>query len=163
MAMYADHAFYKDTFFGDALTEENANKWLSLASDEIDTLTFGRLTFAFPTVEAHIEKIKKAVCAVAEALFYIDFQRQAATAQKVQDGTYRGVIASVSSGRESISYAVNNTSASTYAAAAASAVEQNKLICSIAVRYLANIPDANGINLLYAGEVRYVPKHYHTV
>lgn len=163
MATYADFTFYKDGFFGDALTEENANKWLSLAGDEIDTLTFGRLTFAFPTVEAHAEKVKKAVCAVAEALFYIDSQRKAATAQKAQDGTYRGAIASVSSGRESISYSVNSASASAYAAAAASAVEQNKLICSIAVKYLANIPDANGVNLLYAGEVRHVPKHDHSV
>ncbi|MBQ2865729.1 MAG: hypothetical protein IJE90_04340, partial [Clostridia bacterium] len=90
MAMYADHAFYKDGFFGDTLTEENANKWLSLASDEVDTLTFGRLTFAFPTVEAHVEKVKKAVCAIAEALYYVDLQRKAAMAQKAQDGSYRG-------------------------------------------------------------------------
>ena len=163
MAMYADYAFYKDGFFGDALTAENANKWLSLASDEVDTLTFGRLTFAFPTVEAHVEKVKKAVCAIAEALYYVDLQRKAAMAQKAQDGSYRGAIASVSSGRESISYAGNNASASVYAVAATSAVEQGKLIGSIAVKYLANIPDANGINLLYAGEVRHVPKHNHTV
>ena len=163
MAAYADLTFYKDSFFGEELTEKNANKWLSLASDEIDTLTFGRLTFAFPTVEAHIEKVKKAVCAIAEALYYVDLQRKAAMAQKAQDGSYRGAIASVSSGRESISYAGNNASASVYAVAATSAVEQGKLIGSIAVKYLANIPDANGINLLYAGEVRHVPKHDHTV
>lgn len=163
MAAYTDLTFYKEGFFGEALTEQNANKWLSLASDEIDTLTFGRLTFAFPTVEAHIEKVKKAVCAVAEALYYIDLQRKAATAQQTADGSYRGTVASVSSGRESISYAVGNAYTSTYAAAAASAVEQNKLLSSIAVKYLANIPDANGINLLFAGEVRYVPQHNHTV
>ena len=163
MAIYADHAFYKSGFFGEALTEENANKWLSLASDEIDTLTFGRLTFAFPTVEAHIEKVKKAVCAIAEALFYIDLQRKAASAQVTDEGTYRGSVASISSGRESISYSVNNASASVYAAAAANAAEQSRLIGSIAAKYLANIPDANGINLLYAGEVRYVPKHNNSV
>lgn len=70
---------------------------------------------------------------------------------------------SVSSGRESISYSVGNTSASVYAAAAANFAEQNKLVGSIAVKYLANIPDANGTNLLYAGEVHYVPKHDHAV
>lgn len=163
MAAYADITFYKDNFFGEALTEKNANKWLSLASDELDTLTFGRLTFAFPTVEAHVEKVKKAVCAIAETLYYIDLQRKAATAQQAEDGTYRGAVASISSGRESISFSVGNASASTYAAAAASTAEQAKLIGSAAVKYLANIPDANGINLLYAGEVRYVPKHNHTV
>ena len=163
MAAYADLTFYKDSFFGDVLTDKNANKWLSLASDEIDTLTFGRLTFAFPTVEAHIEKVKKAVCAVAEALFYIDLQRKAASAQVTDEGTYRGSVASISSGRESISYSVNNASASVYAAAAANAAEQSRLIGSIAAKYLANIPDANGINLLYAGEVRYVPKDNYSV
>ncbi len=163
MATYADYAFYKSGFFGEALTDENADKWLSLASDEIDTLTFGRLTFAFPTVEAHIEKVKKAVCAVADALFYIALQRKAASARLTDDGEYRGSVASVSSGRESISFSVNNTSASVYAAAAANATEQNMLIGKIVAKYLANIPDANGINLLYAGEVRYVPKNNYSV
>ena len=160
---YADFDYYQKSYFGDVLTEENAPKWLSRASDELDGPTFGRLTFAFPTIEAHAEKVKKAVCAIAEALYYVDLQRKAAMAQKAQDGSYRGAIASVSSGRESISYAGNNASASVYAVAATSAVEQGKLISSIAVKYLANIPDANGINLLYAGEVRHVPKHNHTV
>ncbi len=163
MAQYADYAFYTDSFFGDTLTAENANKWLTLASDELDTLTFGRLTFAFPTVEAHAEKVKKAVCAVAEALFNIDYQHKAVTAQKAEDGTYKGPIASVSSGRESISYASPAANASVYAAAAANYAEQNKLIGSIVAKYIANIPDANGINLLYAGEVRNVRQNNHSV
>lgn len=163
MAAYADFTFYTDKFFGDTLTDKNADKWLSLASDEIDNITFGRLTFAFPTVEAHVEKVKKAVCAIAEALYHIDIQRKAAAAQQSADGTYRGAVASVSSGRESISYSVGNASASVYAAAAANVVEQVKLLSGIAVKYLANIPDVNGINLLYAGEVRNVSRYNHTV
>lgn len=162
MAQYADYAFYNSNFFGEALAEENANRWLSLASDEIDTLTFGRLNFAFPTIEAHAEKVKKAVCAIAEALYYIDLQHKATAAQQTDDGTYRGAVASVSSGRESISYSVNNASASIYAAAAANIAEQNRLISNIVTKYLANIPDSNGINLLYAGEVRCVPKDDYT-
>lgn len=160
---YADYTFYKDSYYGDMLTEDNADKWLDMASDEIDALTFGRLTFAFPTVAAHVTKVRKAVCAVAEALYQIDLQRKATAVQQAADGSYRGAVASISSGRESISYAVGNATASTYAAAAANAVEQTKLLSSIAVKYLANIPDANGINLLYAGEVRYVSQHNYTV
>lgn len=153
---YADFDFYQKGFFGDVLTEDNAEKWLSRASDELDGPTFGRLTFAFPTVEAHAEKVKKAVCAIAEALFYIDVQRRAASAQKAADGSYRGSVASVSSGRESISYS-NNSATTVYAAAAASDDAQTSLINSIAVKYLANVPDAQGINLLYAGGVKRVP------
>ena len=161
---HADYTFYTGTYYGDVLTAENAAKWLERASDELDTLTFGRLTFAFPTVEAHAAKVKKAVCAIAEALCCIDEQRRAASAQKAADGTYRGAIASVSSGRESISYSVNGAaSASTYAAAAASAEAQTALLREIAAVYLANIPDAHGINLLYAGGVRNVSEHHNGI
>lgn len=161
---YTDYAFYQANFFGEALADETtANRWLDMASDEIDTLTFGRLTFAMPTVEAHVLKVKKAVCAVAEALFYIDIHRKAAGAQKAADGTYRGSVASVSSGAESISYSANGASASAYAAAAASEDVRNALVGNIVAKYLANIPDANGINLLYAGEVRHVHRHNNPV
>lgn len=160
---HADYNFYRDTFHGDVLTSDNADKWLDRASDEVDHLTFDRLTSAFPTVEAHAVKVKKAVCAIAEALCCIEEQRRAASAQRTADGTYRGAIASVSSGRESISYAVSSAGASTYAAAAASAEAQTALLCDIAARYLANVPDANGVNLLYAGGVRNVSEHDNSV
>lgn len=160
---YADKTFYISKFYGDVLLKSNADKWLSFASDELDALTFGRLISAFPENEFHAEKVKKAVCAIAEALFYIDVQRKASSAQKGKDGTYHGAVASVSSGRESISYASGNASASVYGAAASDTAEQTKLISSIAVKYLANIPDANGVNLLYAGEVRHVPRCHNAV
>lgn len=161
---YADFDFYKGSYYGEVLTDETtAGRWIERASDELDALTFGRLTFAMPTVEAHVLKVKKAVCAVAEALFYIDIQSKAAMAQKAEDGTYRGAVASISSGRESISFSGNSAAASAYAAAAASEGARRKLIGSVVVSYLANIPDAYGVNLLYAGEVHHVRQHDHPV
>lgn len=149
---YADYSFYSTDFHGDVLTEENAPKWLELASDEIDVYTFGRLTFAYPTMEAHDRKVKKAVCAIAEALYYIDIQHKAVMAQQAEDGSYRGAVASISSGRESVSYGTGSAaSSSTYAAAAADNTVRAQLIRDTAARYLANIPDANGVNLLYGG------------
>lgn len=148
---YTDYNFYQEKFYGDVLTESTANKWLNMASDELDALTFGRLLTAFPTIEHHAVKVQKAVCAIADALFLIDVQRQAAAAQKNEDGTYRGAVASISSGKESVSYSAVGATASVYASAAASAAEQARLIGSIACKYLSNIPDANGVNLLYAG------------
>ena len=149
--MYADFAFYQERYFGDVLTEDNAARWLSRASDQLDTLTFGRLTSAFPVEEVHAEKVKKAVCAVADALFGVDVQRRAASAQKDADGQYRGAVASVTSGKESISYAVNGNTATVHATAAASPDALSALLYSIATKYLSNVPDANGVNLLYAG------------
>lgn len=149
---YADFNFYTESYYGEAFADVyTANKWLEAASDQLDTLTFGRLTFAFPTVEAHAVKVKKAVCAVAEALYFVDCERKAAAAQKNDDGTYSKGIASISSGKESISYLTGSSQSSVYATAAADAGACSKLLTSIAANYLANIPDAGGVNLLYGG------------
>lgn len=151
MMAYADLTFYTESYYGNSLSEDTATRFLEQASDEIDALTWGRLSSAFPKNELHISKVKKAVCAVADALFLIDAQSKAALLQKSENGYTGGVISSVSSGKESISYANNGTQNSVYALAAANSTEKSKLINEIAVRYLANIPDSNGINLLYAG------------
>lgn len=149
---YADFDFYKGVYFGDELTEEDAaEKYLERASDEVNALTFDRLVESFPTVETHAVKVKKAVCAVAEVLYLTDCQRKAVAAQKTEDGSFRGAVASVSSGRESISYTTNSAASSVYASAAASTQTLNVLIRDTAVKYLANVPDCNGVNLLYAG------------
>ena len=147
---YADLDFYKKSYFGDALTEDNAAKWLTRASDELDVFTFGRLMSAFPAEATHAAKVKKAVCAIADALCMVDVQRKAAAPQKQEDGSYHGAVSSVSSGGESISYSKAD-SGSVYAEAAASKEKEFELVRGLAYKYLAGIPDANGVNLLYAG------------
>lgn len=148
--MYADYDFYTNTYYGDTLTESNINKWLDRASDYVDTITFHRLESAFPTDEKHVVRVKKAVCAIADALYMIDTQRRAGAAQVGSDGKVTGAIASVSSGRESISYATGST-ASVYSAAAGSVADADSYTRYVAETYLANVPDANEMNLLYAG------------
>lgn len=147
---YADYEFYSKTFYGDVLTEQNADKWLSRASDEVDIITFQRLINGFPTDEKHISKVRKAVCAVAEALYFVDEHRQAVSAAKDAQGKYRGSVTSISSGRESISYS-QTANATVYAKAAADSAELTALLRDVATKYLANVPDLYGINLLYAG------------
>lgn len=147
---YADYTFYTESFHGDTLTEANAPKWLERASDYIDTVTLHKTEFAFPEVEAHIKKVKKAVCAIAEGLYLIDEQLKAAQATADVNGNYHGAIASMSSGRESVSYA-SNLNASMFGKAATDRSERDKLLYGIALQYLAGVPDKNGINLLYAG------------
>ena len=147
---YTDYSFYTGTFYGDTLTEENAAKWLERASDYVDAITFHRTESAFPEVEAHAVKVKKAVCAIAEALYLIDVQRIATQAQADESGMIHAAIASMSSGRESISY-VQSSNGSVYAKAANDRTERERLLGEIVVQYLAGIPDATGVNLLYAG------------
>ena len=148
--MYADYSFYTSTYYGDTLTENNAAKWLDRASDYVDTITFHRLETAFPTEENHAVRVKKAVCAIADALYFVDTQRRAGAASIGADGKITGAVASMSSGRESISYATGGT-ASIYSAAAGNTAAQDSYTRYVAETYLANIPDANGVNLLYAG------------
>jgi hypothetical protein len=150
--MYADFTFYRDVYFGEVLTESIASRWLDRASDYVDEITFRRLETAFPADEHDAMKVKKAVCAVADALYFVDTQRRANSARIGADGKIAGAVASMSSGKESISYATGST-ASVYAVAASSAAAQDSYLYSVAETYLANVPDANGTNLLYAGVI----------
>ena len=147
---YADYNFYTSSYFGDVLTEDVAAKWLERASDYVDAITFHRTENTFPEKEAHVVKVKKAVCAIAEALSLIDAQAKAMQASMDANGTYKGAVASMSSGRESISY-VQAGNSSVYGRAAADQKERDKLLYGLAIQYLADVPDREGINLLYAG------------
>lgn len=147
---YADLTFYESVYCGDVLTAETAPRWLERASDEIDALTYRRLSAGLPEAEADAVRVKKAVCAVAETLFRVEQQRKAASAQADERGNVRTAVASVSSGKESISY-VQGTDASAYAKAAADSNALSALLRTEAARYLANVPDRYGVNLLYAG------------
>lgn len=146
---YADFDFYIETYHGEC-SDDSIKRWLEMASDELDAFTFGRLMSAFPTEISHATKVKKAVCAIADALFQVDIQRKAAAPQKQEDGSYHGAVSSISSGGESISYSKAD-SGSVYAEAAASKEKEFELVRGLAYKYLAGIPDANGVNLLYAG------------
>ncbi len=154
--MYSTSQFYVEEYFGNEIPLDDINKYLSRASDELDTLTYGRLIKAYPTEQIYNEKVQKAVCAVAECLYKIEVQRKAVAARIDTDGKYTGPISSIKAGEESVSYTSVNSSSSVYSAAAASKEVQNQLIAETAARYIANVPDANGINLLYAGGEAYV-------
>lgn len=147
---YADFEFYTKVYAGDVLTGSNAEKWLARASDELDVVTFHRLASGFPTVESHAVRVRKAVCAVAETLYRVDEARRAMSAVQDERGNYHGPVTSVSSGRESVSYASNGKE-TVYAKAATDTAALASLILGDVVRYLGGVPDANGVNLLYAG------------
>ena len=154
--MYSTSQFYVEEYFGNEIPLDDINKYLSRASDELDTLTYGRLIKAYPTEQIYDKKVQKAVCAVAECLYKIEEQRKAVASRIDTDGKYTGPISSIKAGEESVSYTSVNSSSSVYSAAAASYEAQNQLIAETAARYIANVPDANGINLLYAGGEAYV-------
>lgn len=151
---YADFEFYTETWKGDALSEAAAERYLERASEQLDALTFRRLERAFPEDEADALRVRKAVCAMAEALFSIDRAMSAGVDANVTGG-FGGAIKSVSSGRESITFA-SPAESSVYGRAAADAGEKARLLASIACTYLMDVTDSEGTCLLYAGVDRHV-------
>ena len=147
---YADYEFYFSRYFGDVLTEATAPKWLECASDAVDNITFHRLEQGMPEEEAHVVRVRKAVCALAEVLYRVDQQRAVTSASKDAQGNLRPAVASMTSGKESVSY-VQSAEAYVYAKAASDSAALNSLLQSEAERYLANVPGPDGVNLLYAG------------
>ena len=69
---YADYQFYAEKYYGDTVPESDFQKYAERASDRIDAITFDRLVNGFPEEERAVTKVKRAVCAVAEALYQID-------------------------------------------------------------------------------------------
>lgn len=155
---YVDYQFYTEKCYGDTVPESDFLKYAERASDRIDKITFDRLATGLPENERAQTKIKKAVCAVADALYQID-QIKKASMETVgtvtrEDGTVTGkMVSSISSGSESISYATGSSgsmSESIYGQAALDKKVENVLLYQIAAEYLSNVGDKKGTNLLSA-------------
>lgn len=154
--MYADFEFYENSFGGDMIPEESFKKCAVRASNYMDQITFYRLQNS-PPDEKYKSRISFACCAIAEMMYMIDnAEKNAQAASGVisgADGTVKGkMVSSISSGSETISYSTSTASTGTLGAVISADYSQRKAIMyDTAAGYLANIPDANGINILYAG------------
>lgn len=155
---YADYKFYTEKYYGDTVPKDAFPKYADRASDRIDMITFDRLVDGLPDDERSQNKIKKAVCALADTIYQID-QIKKASMETVgtvvrEDGTVTGkAVSSVSSGAESISYVTGTSGSNTdiYSQAAMDKKVENVLLRQIATDYLAGVVDKKGICLLYAG------------
>lgn len=155
---YADYQFYTEKYYGDTVPESDFPKYEDRASDHINMITFDRLADGLPDDERSQTKIKKVVCALADAIYQID-QIKKASMETVgtvvrEDGTVTGkAVSSVSSGAESISYVTGTSGSNTdiYSQAAMDKKVENVLLRQIATDYLAGVVDKKGICLLYAG------------
>lgn len=151
--MYVDYEFYRDTFCGVVITEE---RWASVATRAdmfIDRITYNRLQDCSPEKEAHWISVRFAVCALAELMDTIrGYKAEAHRAATAGGATAQGGrVKSVTSGRESITYAEGTNSITALYMAAENPSEEYRLYYETVAPYLSNIPDARGINLLYAG------------
>ena len=155
--MYTTYEFYTTRYFGDAIPEEAFEKFCQRSCDEIDIFTFNRLIDGLPTNERAAARVQKAVCALAEWFYRIEMEdRKADESTGVihkEDGTVMGKqITAVSSGSESVHYAVGQgTTTSTITTAVKDVKSRRKLEYDTVREYLTGVKDNKGELLLYAG------------
>nr|DAH82384.1 MAG TPA: Head Tail Connector Protein [Caudoviricetes sp.] len=161
---YADYEFYTSSFYGSAVQESDFLRLSERASDWLDAATFDRLVDSRPSSERSQKKIKKAVCNLVEVLYQLEQAKKQASAAasgsssvEVGTGTSTGIVTSVSSGSESISYATPQqagASAKEWSAVYAAAGDpklENKLMLDTVRPYLMGVTTDEGVPLLYAG------------
>ncbi len=114
-----------------------------------------KLRIAYPIDEDDAEAVKRCMCKLIKTMHDITTAEAKKGFTTREDGSIvSGVVSSVSSGSESISYATSG--ATSLDAAVASLTERNKLYSGIVREYLSGVSDANGVNLLYMGRYPYV-------
>ena len=161
---YADYEFYTTSYFGSAVPETDFPRLAERASDFVDAMTFDRLVDGLPTNERSQKRVKKAVCSLAELMYQIELAEKNAINQASESVTdtnveniSTGIVTSVSSGSESISYATPQqigASAKEWSAvyAVAGDVQKtNDLLLKTALPFLMGVRTDDGIPVLYAG------------
>ena len=161
---YADYEFYTTSYFGSVVPETDFPRLAEKASDFIDTMTFNRLVDGLPTNERSQKRIKKTVCSLAELMYQIELaeknainQASASATDANAGGKSTGIVTSVSSGSESISYATPQqigASAKEWSAvyAAAGDVQKtNDLLYKTALPLLMGVRTDDGVPVLNAG------------
>jgi hypothetical protein len=161
---YADYDFYTESYYGNVVPEADFDRLAARASDFIDTLTFDNLVDGLPADKRSQKRIKKAVCSLAELMYQIELAEKNAINQasaNVTDtnvgGKSTGIVTSVSSGSESISYATPQQKASgakewsAVYAAVGDIQKTNDLLYKTALPLLMGVRTDDGIPILYAG------------
>ena len=161
---YADYEFYTTSYFGNVVSEADFPRLAERASEFVNIMTFDRLVDGLPENERSQKRIKKAVCSLAELMYQIELAEKNAINQASANLTdtnvgnnSTGIVTSVSSGSESISYATPRQKASgakewsAVYAAAGDVRKTNDLLLKTALPLLMGVRTDDGIPVLYAG------------
>lgn len=155
--MYADFNYYQTEYGGKVIeSADNFTHFGRKAERRMDAITGNKLQFAFPTKKKDKEAVKDCLCELTEFLYQLDsYQRAAMDSAGVveqDDGMVRGkVVTSISSGSESIGYSAKSSADTSLMEAAKDKKVADAMINSMVRDGLSGVPDANGVNLLYAG------------
>jgi hypothetical protein len=158
MVFYANYDFYNSIYGEDAVPETDFNRLVWAAQKKVDSMTFGKLKFAFPKNEDDVEAVKRCLCAVIDLAARIEaaekriMQGQGYTIDESTGAVHGKVVSSMTSGSESISYTAKAESGSTVIDAVVSDKKAQENLYANTIRsYLNGVSDSNGVCLLYAG------------
>ena len=155
--LYADYQYFTE-LYGSDVPEQIFNRLIWAASKILDHMTTGvdgykKLEHAYPINPNDDEAIKRCVCELVQFAYEVEEANKALGYVSNADGHVTSrMIASKSSGSESISYVTGGSSVKTAAVVAASDNEvRQQMQYDIIRQYLSGVEDANGVNLLYLG------------
>ena len=161
---YVDYDFYTTSYFGSVVPETDFLRLAERASDFVDLMTSDSLVDGLPTNGRSQNRIKRAVCSLAELRYQIELAEKNAINQASANGTdtnvggkSTGIVTSVSSGSESISYATPQqicAGAKEWSAVysvAGDTQKTNDLLLKTALPLLMGVRTDEGIPILYAG------------
>lgn len=134
------------TMYADAMTQTEFDRIEYDAETIVDNWVLtvdgvNKLRVAFPTKAEDVEAVKRCVMAVTFALKEMEDYEKKSISET-------GIVASVSSGTESMSF---QRGGSMLAKATADGESRDKYFLAIGRRYLAGHADKNGVNLLFGG------------
>lgn len=158
---YVDYEYYKSLYGEKAIPEADFNRLLWDAEREIDKATSGvdgvrKLQVAFPTGDYDAEAVKRCVVELVNFLYKLEEAENNANSvgqyTERADGSLQGkVVASVSAGNESITYAVGKSSDTAISNAIKDLHSKDMAVYQFISSRLVGIADANGVNLLFGG------------
>lgn len=164
--MYVDYEYYESLYGEKAIPEADFERLLWDAEREIDKATSGidnvrKLQVAFPIGDYEAESVKRCVVELVSFLYKLEEAENNANSlgqyTERADGSMQGkVVASVSAGNESITYAVGKSSDTAISNAIKDLHSKDMAIYQFISSRLVGIADANGVNLLYNGPYPYV-------
>lgn len=159
--MYVDYEYYKSLYGEKAISEADFKRLLWDAEREIDNATSGvdnvrKLRVAFPTSDYDAEAVKRCVVELVNFLYKLETAENSLNAMSEYteraDGSLQGkVVASVSAGNESISYAVGKSTNTVISNAIKDLQSRDMTVYRYIQSRLDGISDANGVSLLYGG------------
>lgn len=98
--MYADYKFYKNSYLGELVKEEDYPKYEMRAREELDYYT--RMRIPFLKDEIKMERVKMCESKLIDLLF--NYDQELSRINEYENRMLDGVIASETVGKQSISY-----------------------------------------------------------